>query len=464
MPTTLTIITRQQWGARDWNDEQPGQPYPVTIAEKDEFFVHYHGGIPRNDRGVAMAKEIEAIHMGGKNLWSGVGYSFMVGQDGVAYEGRSWFMVNAACPDHNRRGVHVYVAVGLDQKPSAAALATVRALYAEHTRLRSVEKLAAPAKTYHGAHYATACPGPVLIPWVKAGMPADELEVPTPPKTTPPPKLAPPKPTPSKPSPKPAPRPTPPKEPAMAVSVVPGGRVHTGFKVPGNWAAGYHTGEDWHTGAGQADLGKRVNAPVVGRVVHAGRGGWGAAYGIHVIIEDYTGDRTAVCHLQSESVSVGQQVGAGDPVGRLGTTGNVSGPHVHVERRHAPYRYGDHEKPVYGTPGAGGAGGGGASTVAPSPSGSYPKPKTRVVYDSLVKPGQRNSDSVYWVQAALNAVSLKGGRDIPLSGNYDALTTAEVKKFQSQKCGDTGDGDLGPRQTRRLFQLAKINITHKEKP
>lgn len=121
-------------------------------------------------------------------------------------------------------------------------------------------------------------------------------------------------------------------------------------------------------------------------------------------------------------------------------------------------------KPTTTGTGAGGAGGGLPKPAAKPKPSSYPKPNDRVVYDSKVKPGQQNSDSVYWVQVALNAISLKGGREIPLTGDYDALTVAEVKKFQTQKCKDPADGDLGPKQTRYLFDLAKINVTHKEKP
>jgi murein DD-endopeptidase MepM/ murein hydrolase activator NlpD len=153
--------------------------------------------------------------------------------------------------------------------------------------------------------------------------------------------------TPLVPEPKPVTPPKPLPEPTT-VPVVPGGKVYTPYGTPGSWAAGYHTGDDWHTGSGSADTGKRVNAPVSGKILHAGKGGWAPEYGIHVIIEDVTGDRTAVCHLLSESVSVGDYVEYGEQVGRQDTTGNATGPHVHVERRHAPFGYWQHEKPHYG--------------------------------------------------------------------------------------------------------------------
>ncbi len=157
----MKIISRSEWGARPWK----GQPYSVSMSERRYFLVHYHGGEPRNDRGDANAKEIEAIHYA--NGWSGIGYNFIVGQDGAIREGRGWGLVGAHCPGRNRDGIGVYVAVGGNQEPTEAAKASVRWLYDEACRRagRTLEK------GWHGRYYPTACAGPKLIPWVKAGMP-----------------------------------------------------------------------------------------------------------------------------------------------------------------------------------------------------------------------------------------------------------------------------------------------------
>lgn len=170
----MKIISRAQWGARPWN----GQPYSVSMSERRYFLVHYHGGEPRNDRGDANAKEIEAIHYA--NGWSGIGYNFIVGQDGAIREGRGWGLVGAHCPGRNRDGIGVYVAVGGNQEPTEAAKASVRWLYDEACRRagRTLEK------GWHGRYYPTACAGPKLIPWVKAGMPVSGAAATTPAKPT----------------------------------------------------------------------------------------------------------------------------------------------------------------------------------------------------------------------------------------------------------------------------------------
>jgi hypothetical protein len=86
---------------------------------------------------------------------------------GNIYEGRGWNLVGAHCPDHNRTGYGVYVAVGGQQTPTPAALNSVRWLYDEACN-RTNKDL---RKTYHGANYPTECPGQHLIDWVNQGMP-----------------------------------------------------------------------------------------------------------------------------------------------------------------------------------------------------------------------------------------------------------------------------------------------------
>lgn len=160
----VDIVSRSEWGATDW---QTGTS-KVSLSDRSEFFVHYHGGEPRHSRGVAVPREVEAIHLG--NGWSGVGYNFLVDLDGVAYEGRGWNLQGAHCPGHNVSGFGVYVAIGGDQKPTPETLATVRALYDEACR-RTGRDLAMKG---HRDGYATACPGPHLYEWVRDGMPAGD--------------------------------------------------------------------------------------------------------------------------------------------------------------------------------------------------------------------------------------------------------------------------------------------------
>lgn len=56
-------------------------------------------------------------------------------------------------------------------------------------------------------------------------------------------------------------------------------------------------------------------------------------YGNHVIIEHLSGLTTIYAHLSSISVSVGETVVAGQEIGRSGSSGNSTGPHLHFEVR-----------------------------------------------------------------------------------------------------------------------------------
>ncbi len=73
-----------------------------------------------------------------------------------------------------------------------------------------------------------------------------------------------------------------------------------------------------------------------GVVIAAGRNAAGSGYGLSVGIKSPNGLVVWYCHLSSIKVRVGQTVTAGQQIGNVGNTGNVSGPtgmHLHIEFR-----------------------------------------------------------------------------------------------------------------------------------
>jgi murein DD-endopeptidase MepM/ murein hydrolase activator NlpD len=72
-----------------------------------------------------------------------------------------------------------------------------------------------------------------------------------------------------------------------------------------------------------------VSASAGGRVTFAGwsTGGWGYL----VTVVHGGGTRTLYAHLSSVAVRVGQRVAAGQRVGRVGSSGHATGPHLHFE-------------------------------------------------------------------------------------------------------------------------------------
>ncbi|MFE5141928.1 M23 family metallopeptidase [Streptomyces fagopyri] len=89
------------------------------------------------------------------------------------------------------------------------------------------------------------------------------------------------------------------------------------------WSSGYHTGLDF-----AAPTGTLIKAVHSGTVTEAG---WAGAYGYRTILTLDDGTELWFCHQSSISVSVGQKVATGDVIGRVGATGNVTGPHLHLE-------------------------------------------------------------------------------------------------------------------------------------
>ncbi|WP_203291897.1 M23/M56 family metallopeptidase [Maricaulis parjimensis] len=84
-----------------------------------------------------------------------------------------------------------------------------------------------------------------------------------------------------------------------------------------------------------AERGTPIVAPGAGVVVHAEAGFRGQeAWGNTVAIDHGNGWQTVYAHMEGFDVSVGDQVMAGEQIGRVGATGRATGPHVHVELHH----------------------------------------------------------------------------------------------------------------------------------
>jgi len=107
----------------------------------------------------------------------------------------------------------------------------------------------------------------------------------------------------------------------------------TKLNIPGNITTpfgGKTRGESFHPGLDIANRGvPSVIAADAGRVVVAGWDGTG--YGNMVLIDHGNGFRTRYGHLSQILVVAGQSVGRGAVVGKMGSTGRSTGPHLHFE-------------------------------------------------------------------------------------------------------------------------------------
>lgn len=108
------------------------------------------------------------------------------------------------------------------------------------------------------------------------------------------------------------------------------------FKIPVNnyivtsrygWRrSGFHTGVDY-----AAEYGTPIYASEDGVVTCAQ---WSGNYGYLVKIQHSGGFETRYAHCSRFAVSVGDEVKKGDVVSYVGSTGNSTGPHVHLEIRY----------------------------------------------------------------------------------------------------------------------------------
>lgn len=76
--------------------------------------------------------------------------------------------------------------------------------------------------------------------------------------------------------------------------------------------------------------GKSVYAADGGKVIFSG---WSGGYGNLIKIQHSNGYVTYYAHLSARLVSVGDKVSRGQTIGRIGSTGNSTGPHLHFEIR-----------------------------------------------------------------------------------------------------------------------------------
>lgn len=119
-----------------------------------------------------------------------------------------------------------------------------------------------------------------------------------------------------------------------------------GFSSISSYYGWRFNGSDFHTGidiTGSGVYGKSVKAANAGKVAFVQTNYTaGVGYGMYVIIDHGGGYATLYAHLSGISVSLGDWVSQGDEVGKVGSTGWSTGPHLHFEIR----KDGKHTNPM----------------------------------------------------------------------------------------------------------------------
>jgi murein DD-endopeptidase MepM/ murein hydrolase activator NlpD len=101
--------------------------------------------------------------------------------------------------------------------------------------------------------------------------------------------------------------------------------LSAGFGLTGPLWEAQHGGQDFGASPGEQIV--AIAAGTVTDVAYAG------PYGLRTIVTLPDGTEIWYCHQTDASVYVGEHVDVVDPIGSVGSTGNSTGPHLHLEVR-----------------------------------------------------------------------------------------------------------------------------------
>ena len=116
-------------------------------------------------------------------------------------------------------------------------------------------------------------------------------------------------------------------------------RITCAFEEKGDWKAGFHTGVDLVNDEGI------IYSPTFGEISKIG---YDNSYGNYIVIADDTPNDTHfhwLCHLDSVECNVGDIVTPTTRLGIMGSTGRVTGRHLHYELRNYLNQYGVVDNP-----------------------------------------------------------------------------------------------------------------------
>lgn len=109
-------------------------------------------------------------------------------------------------------------------------------------------------------------------------------------------------------------------------------RVTCIYGKPGeHWKSGKHEGIDL-----VSDGNKDILSVSQGTVI---RSGWNDSWGQYIVTELRDGRAIVYAHLSKRYVYVGSSVREGQLIGIMGSTGNSSGPHLHIELQRKYYQF-----------------------------------------------------------------------------------------------------------------------------
>lgn len=181
-----------------------------------------------------------------------------------------------------------------------------------------------------------------------------------------------------------------------------------------------------------------------------------SGYGKWVMIDHGNGETTIHAHLNGVSVSQGDTVARGDTLGRVGSTGNSTGPHLHYEQRlngrvveayfgGARYRYGAAISKNCVAP---------AAPEIPLAANFSGDARAEFV---LYRPGERSTFDIYRGKKRLRQATMGTAVDLPVAGDWDGngyanpgIRSPEILSFRLRQPGPNQVIAWGGKQGRPL--------------
>ena len=115
-----TILSRAEWGAR--GTALP--PDPLKVRPAPYAIIHHTASQPcfNIPECVLSVRNIQSYHID-SNGWNDIGYNFLVGGDGVIYEGRGWGIQGAHTYGYNAKSIGIALIGNFQNaQPTAAQL------------------------------------------------------------------------------------------------------------------------------------------------------------------------------------------------------------------------------------------------------------------------------------------------------------------------------------------------------
>ncbi|MFZ9886460.1 MAG: N-acetylmuramoyl-L-alanine amidase [Myxococcota bacterium] len=150
------VVTRAQWGARIRSCSGAHSPSRITV----------HHTVTPNDDSLSMAariRQIQAYHIDVRG-WCDIGYHFLVGQDGLVYEGRPENRLGAHAAGANANNVGIsFVGDFEGRSPADAQLNAAARILRALSETYSIPRTRSTVKGHRQiGTTSTACPGATL--------------------------------------------------------------------------------------------------------------------------------------------------------------------------------------------------------------------------------------------------------------------------------------------------------------